>query len=164
MMKRKKPVTPEAARLKMAGLCARGEHCRFEIAEKLRKMELSKTDIEAILDYLESNRFIDSSRFATSFVRDKVRFAGWGFRKVRAALALKRIPQEDIMAGIEEFDSDEYQAMALRVAGSKLRSSHLDLNLAEDRMKLFRSMASRGFESNLISRCISTLRRQNQED
>ena len=40
-MIRKKPIIPEAARLRMADLCARVEHCSFEITEKLKRMNLT---------------------------------------------------------------------------------------------------------------------------
>ena len=69
-MIRKKPLTKEGALLRMADLCARGEHCSSEIREKLRKLMISASDANGIIDYLEENRYIDNLRFAKSFARD----------------------------------------------------------------------------------------------
>ena len=78
MSKEKKPLTAEQALLRMADLCARSEQCPYDIAKKLRAKALSEADIHKVIDELRRRRFIDERRFAASFARDKVRFAGWG--------------------------------------------------------------------------------------
>lgn len=154
-MIRKKPLTKEAALLRMADLCARGEHCSSEIREKLRKLAVSQSDTNDIINYLEENRYIDNLRFAKAFSRDKVRFSGWGRSKIRMALTLKRIAHTDIQEALEEIDSEEYTAVATRVAQVKARN--LNINDYADKAKLYRHLASRGFESNIISKIITTL-------
>lgn len=151
-MLRKKTMTREAALLKMADLCARAEHSSYEIREKLRRAAISSADMEYIIDYLEQNRYIDDSRYARAFARDKVRFAGWGRNKIRAALTLRRVPALEIREALDQIDPDDYFAAALRAAQAKSRS--LDLSDYNDRMKLFRHLASRGFESGIISQAI----------
>lgn len=156
-MIRRKPVTPEAARLKMAALCARSEYCEYEIREKLWKMGLSRQNADEIIDYLIENRFVDNRRFARGFANDKTRFAGWGRRKTRQALALKRISQTDITDALENIDVKEYEATLRRVAESKTRT--LDLSSYDDRIKLYRYLLSRGFESDIVTRLISAMRK-----
>lgn len=154
-MIRKKPITKEAALLKMADLCARGEHCAFEIREKLRKMQLATSDANEIVEYLEENRYIDDSRFARAFARDKVKFSGWGKNKIRMALAMKRIPSAEISSALEEIDPEEYMAVAVNAAKSKARN--LDLSDYNDKGKLYRHLASRGFEGSVISKAIQSI-------
>ena len=154
-MIRKKPITKEAALLKMADLCARGEHCAFEIREKLRKMQLAASDANEIVEYLEENRYIDDSRFARAFARDKVKFSGWGKNKIRMALAMKRIPSAEISSALEEIDPEEYMAVAVNAAKSKARN--LDLSDYNDKGKLYRHLASRGFEGSVISKAIQSI-------
>lgn len=154
-MIRKKPVSMEAARLKMADLCARGEHCSFEIKEKLRKMQISTSIAEEITDYLIENRYIDNLRFATAFARDKVRLSGWGRNKIRMALAMKRIDSSDIREALDEIDEEDYDAALNKAAAAKAKS--LDLSDYNDRARLFRHLAARGFEASLISRTIKSL-------
>ena len=154
-MIRKKPITKEAALLKMADLCARGEHCAFEIREKLRKMQLAASDANEIVEYLEDNRYIDDSRFARAFARDKVKFSGWGKNKIRMALAMKRIPSAEISLALEEIDPEEYMAVAVNAAKAKARN--LDLSDYNDKGKLYRHLASRGFEGSVISKAIQSI-------
>ena len=154
-MIRKKPITKEAALLKMADLCARGEHCAFEIREKLRKMQLAASDANEIVEYLEDNRYIDDSRFARAFARDKVKFSGWGKNKIRMALAMKRIPSAEISSALEEIDPEEYMAVAVNAAKAKARN--LDLSDYDDKGKLYRHLASRGFEGSVISKAIQSI-------
>lgn len=154
-MIRKKPITKEAALLKMADLCARGEHCAFEIREKLRKMQLAASDANEIVEYLEENRYIDDSRFARAFARDKVKFSGWGKNKIRMALAMKRIPSAEISLALEEIDPEEYMAVAVNAAKAKARN--LDLSDYDDKGKLYRHLASRGFEGSVISKAIQSI-------
>lgn len=157
MIKKKKPITPEAARLKMADLCARSEHCEFEIREKLRKQGLPASEIDKILTFLIDNKFIDNNRFARSFTNDKVRFSSWGRNKIRQALALKRIPSAAITEALSEIDEKEYLNAIKRAGTSKAKN--LDLKEYDDRIKLYRHLMSRGFESSLISKLINHLRK-----
>ena len=139
----------------MADLCARGEHCAFEIREKLRKMQLAASDANEIVEYLEENRYIDDSRFARAFARDKVKFSGWGKNKIRMALAMKRIPSAEISSALEEIDPEEYMAVAVNAAKAKARN--LDLSDYNDKGKLYRHLASRGFEGSVISKAIQSI-------
>ncbi len=161
-MIRKKSLSFEAAKLKMADLCARAEHCESEIREKLRKNGISLQETDDIVDFLIKNRFIDNARFASSFTNDKVRFSGWGRNKVRQALALKRIPAAFIREALENIDEDLYLETLHKVALSKSR--HLSLNDYDDRIKLYRYLLTRGFESSLISTEISTLRKAENDE
>lgn len=154
-MIRKKPITPEAAQLRMADLCARAEHCEHEIREKLRRLGLSYRDIEEIIDNLIEERFIDDSRFAKSFARDKMKFSGWGRLKIRQGLLLKRLDLEDIDDALDSLDEDEYEEVLERVARSKAKS--LDLTEHDDRVKLYRALLSRGFESGYVSDMVKSL-------
>lgn len=94
-----------------SALCARSEHCRRDISERLRRSELSRDEIEALLDRLEDEGFINHERYAQAFVSDKFRFAHWGRLKIRAALMQKGIPSDLITAALsEKIDDEEYLA------------------------------------------------------
>ena len=154
-MIRKKQVTPDAARLKMADLCARSEQCEWDIRQKLRKQGLAAGEVDKIIDFLTENKFIDDSRFARSFANDKVRFSAWGRNKIRQALALKRIGRQAVTEALGNIDEKEY-IKALQRAGTT-KAKNLDLNDYEDKAKLYRYLLSRGFESGLIAKFIKYL-------
>lgn len=145
----KKILTREEALLKMADLCARSEQCSFDISRKLLSRGLSSSDIRYVVGELESGGFIDDFRFARSFARDKVRFSAWGRIKIRVALIGRRIPASVITAALQEIDEDDYADALRRTALQKSRQ--LDISIYEDRVRLFRHLVSRGFESSLAT-------------
>ncbi len=155
-MIRKKPLSQEAALLRMADFCVRGEHCAAEIREKLRKLLVPASAADEIIDYLEQNRYIDNLRYAKAFTRDKVRLSGWGRNKIRMALAMKKISSSDIREAFDEIDPEDYTDALYKAAQAKARN--LDLDDYNDRAKLYRHLASKGFESNLISQAIRDLK------
>lgn len=143
----KRPVTKEDMLLKMAGLCARSEQCEFDIAKKLYAKQLSHADIEWVLTELRDRKFLDNARYAAAYALDKVRFAVWGRLKIRAGLAAKRITGTMADEALEQIDEDDYEAAIERAA--KAKAASLDLSKREDRIKLYRHLLSRGFESSL---------------
>lgn len=155
-MIRKRPLTYEKALERMTALCARAEHCEGEIREKLRRALLPSSDIDRVVDYLVTHRFVDDSRYARAFAADKVRFAGYGRLKIRMALVAKRIPSPLIAEALESIDNDEYSAALMKVARS--RAASLDLDDYDDRAKLYRRLVSRGYESSLVSKAIQRVR------
>lgn len=159
-MLRKKRITPDAARIRMADLCARSEQCEADIRDKLRRQMLPQADIDDIVEFLIGNKFIDDTRFARSFANDKVRFAGWGKNKIRMALKAKRISSSVITGAIDEIDDEEYYRTLLKIATNKIM--RLDIDEYEDRAKLYRYLLSRGFESSLVVHVLSDLKENNQ--
>lgn len=147
-MKVKKAPDPEVLLKRMAGLCAKSEQCTSDINTKLYKAGLPKEKRDEIIAYLTDNRYIDDARFARAFANYKVRFSGWGKRKICMALAAKRIPSVLITAAIDNIDDREYLKAASRVAEAKKRE--LDMNTSEDKAKFYRQMLQRGFESDII--------------
>lgn len=159
--KRGKNISAEALKLRLAGLCARSEQCEYDLRQKCRKAGLSGSETDNIITFLIDNRYLDASRFARAYCNDKVKFSGWGTRKIRQGLIAKRIPSTAISQAIREIDRKEYVEALKRVGIGKART--LNLQQEEDRAKFYRFMASRGFESELITRLMDTLRRRTQE-
>ena len=164
-MQQKKPISPDAARLRMADLCARSEQCEFDIRKKLQRLGQSADTTDSIISFLIENRFLDSRRFAVSFARDKCRFSSWGNNKIRLGLMMKRIPKADIEAALQEIDRADYRDALKRVTLAKARN--LDLtgsDAREDRLKLYRHILSRGFESSLASKAVESIIRSSRRE
>lgn len=142
-----KPLTRDEALVRMAGLCARSEQCASDIARKLRTKGLSSADIASVIDELKERSFLDEARYARSFARDKVRFSAWGRRKIRMHLLSRRIPEHLVVEAFESVGEEDYAAAAARAARQKAAS--LDLSLSDDRIRLYRHLLLRGFESDV---------------
>lgn len=145
-----KIIPPEKALIRCEELCVRAERCEHELREKMRTWRIDSRDIDAIINSLTTRRFLDDSRFARAFVRDKYRFARWGRRRIAMALRQKRIDSDVIDEALEEINQDEYTAVLRSLL--KAKAAHMERPLSyEDRMKLLRFAVARGFETQLIS-------------
>lgn len=144
-----KNLTEEQAFNRAASLCSASECCKADISDKLRRWQMSATEVERIVTRLESERFIDESRYAKAFVRDKYRFNKWGIVKISQLLRMKHISDADIDCALEEIDRQEY----LNILRDLLRSKQKDVRAASDyekTMKLVHFAMGRGFEADDI--------------
>lgn len=149
------PWSREKALSHLASLCAAAEQCEADLREKMRRHSLRGEDADAVIDYLYEHRFLDETRFARAYARDKSRLAGWGRIKIDMMLRSKRVAAFAIREALAAIPPDEYREAGERVARSAARS--LDLTLYEDRAKLMRRMYARGFEPDLARDIISGL-------
>jgi regulatory protein len=142
--------------LRAEALCSQQEKCRHDIREKLIKWEVSEKDTEKVLDHLETEKFIDESRFAAFFARDKFRFNRWGKIKISYALKQKQITESIIQSALESIPEEEYLA-ALTEELQKKRKAIRGKNAWDIRSKLTRFAQQRGFEFNLIQKTIDAI-------
>lgn len=157
----KKPADPEKLLQRMAALCARSEQCRHDIEEKLYKAGLPSAERDMIIERLLNDRFIDSRRYAEAVARDKVRFSGWGKRKISAFLYSKRIERVIIEEALSAIDPKDYKEALVR--GAKLKARGLDLSTREGREKLIRHLGSKGFEAGLCVKITEAMTRKQLE-
>ena len=135
--------------------CAQRECCRYDLERKLRETPLSPADVEAVLDALEDEHFIDAVRYARAFAHDKLEYDGWGRLKISQALRQKKFSAREVETALAEvIEEAHYLEILQRVLASKIRTLSFD---ADDRrealkatQKLVRFASSRGFEPHLI--------------
>lgn len=132
----------------MAGLCAGAEQCVADIRNKILKKGFSAAEAEKMVSYLIANKYIDDARFSRAYAVDKVRFSGWGSMKVRMGLRGKGMSDSIITQALEYIPESEYAETLQKVLLAKAKT--LDLSEVKERQKLYRHLASRGFESQLI--------------
>lgn len=156
----RKQISKETAKQRLETLCVRGEECRRDLEEKLRRWGILPADREEILDSLEERRFFSDARYATAFAHDKMLFNRWGRMKIIMALRAKRIPSTLILAALNEFSEEDYRRVLSEFLQAKARTIP-DLDTYEGRTKLYRAALSRGFESSLISELIKKFQLNN---
>lgn len=149
-MKAKVPVTPQKAYRKAEEMCNRAEHCSGEIRKKLYDWGISPTDAAGIIQKLERARFIDDSRFAHLFARDRMEYLGWGKRKIAAALIMKHIERHIIREALDDLDNEIYTRRLLDIMRNKHKSLGSEAHTYDGRTKIFRHAISRGFEPQLV--------------
>lgn len=127
-----------------ARLCSSREKCQHDIWIKINNWGLNETDTTRAIKYLIENKFIDDRRFASYFVRDKLKFNKWGRVKIRYSLLQKKIAEDIISDSISEIDPESYNEMLDQIIRSKIRSVG-EPNIAKNKAKLIRFAAQRGF-------------------
>lgn len=159
----KKRISEEVALQRLETLCAAGEHCRHELMEKLRKWGTTAEEAARILKSLEENRFLDDSRFASAFVRDKLLYNHWGRIKIGLALRAKRIDPDIIDEALDEIAPEEYEEIAREFLAAKAKTVK-EGNCYDGRTRLYRYGLSRGFESPLVARIVKATSTWGEEE
>lgn len=145
--------TEQEAYLTLAALCARSEHCQWEMLEKMRRWELDDAAQARVMARLVKERYVDDERYARAFVKDKVRYNKWGRRKVEQALWQKRIDDDIRERVLDEVDEEEYLNVLRPLLKQKRKSIKAE-NDYELNQKLVRFALGRGFTYDIIRQCI----------
>ena len=153
-----KVITYEQALLKATQLCSKSEHCKSEITDKLFAWGISdRPTQEKILDYLEENNYLDEKRYARAFCNDKLRYQGWGRRKIQMMLQMKKLPEYAIDEAIGDIDESIYVEVLQKALKQKLNSLPETLSAREQAQKILQFLMQRGFLYEEISKQISSL-------
>lgn len=150
---------------KAATYCAKCERCIYDVRENLKKSGANNNDIESIIEYLQEENYLNEQRYAIAYTKDKYRFDKWGRIKISYQLSGKRIASSVIHRALEEIDEEEYYSNLKNIIVSKIKdlkttAPELDIN---EEAKIYRFCSSRGFESNLISRALKEIKKEETE-
>jgi len=148
-----KEVTEQGAYLQLAQLCARSEHCRHELLEKMRRWEMTDEARARVIERLVAERYVDDERYARAFVHDKIHYNKWGRRKVEQALWMKRVDDDIRQRVLDEVDDANYISVLRPLLKQKRRSTKAASDYEQNRL-LVRFALSRGFTYDIIRQCI----------
>ena len=138
---------------KYSALCAGAEYCCSDLRKKMMRLGVAADVIEKVLQKLVKERFIDESRYAHAFVRDKFRYNKWGRQRIQQELRLRGIPTLMIEDALQEISTDDsYET--LRTLIQKKLPSVKGRNGYEIKMKLMRFAVSRGFDVDMVRRVV----------
>ena len=151
----KRTKTPEQALQSLMRMCARSERSSGDALRLMKRWGVADEDARKVLQRLQNERFIDDSRFAEAFVRDKINLSGWGAYKIKSALRAKGVSREIIESVVEpmlgETDMSERleEMMQRKLRTLKYNSPY------EAKTKLIRFAASRGYDMEQAIECAS---------
>jgi regulatory protein len=134
---------------KAMAACSRREFCSEDIRIKLVEWGVENNDAEKIIGVLISEKFIDESRYASAYVRDKFRYNKWGKVKIAAHLRAKKLSSEVIKSALDSIEDELYNNFLRELIESHRRSVKAK-NKFDLKAKLLRYGLSKGFESNLL--------------
>lgn len=155
----KRAKTPEQALAALMRLCARAEKSQNDARRLMRGWGVAEKDAEQVLGRLVRDRFIDDSRYAEAFVREKLRLSGWGEYKIRTALQRKGVSKERIDAALSQADRP---AMGERLAQQLERKARTVKYTSqyELKTKLIRYGLSLGYDYEAVMDAASAMVRE----
>jgi len=154
--KPKRTKTPEQALTHLMQLCARAEKSSGDARRLMRTWGVEESARDGILQKLVEGRFIDDSRYASAFVREKSRIDGWGAFKIRTALQRKEIDRQTIDEALAQIDRDEAAERLRTLLARKLRGTKAD-TIYKLRGKLLRYGLSAGYDYAQVAEAVEQL-------
>ncbi len=142
------------AKARLEALCAYQERCSFELSKKMNQWSIHPDEQDQLLADLISNNFLNEERFAEAFVSGKVRIKRWGKIKIQIELKKRFISTYSINKALKNVNLDEYWANLIHLAERKWAAS-TEKDAYKKRMKVYRFLASKGYETDLIADAVS---------
>ncbi|MDY2918852.1 MAG: regulatory protein RecX [Anaerococcus sp.] len=126
----------------------------FELRNILMNKDYDPSIIDRVMDFLDDYHLVDDEAYVRSFIRDKSEINSWPRNKISFKLRAKGIDEELIARALDELiDSDDEYEKALYFAEKKARGDYS----FENKNKVYRHLASKGFSYDIISRVIGEL-------
>lgn len=162
MAMNKREKTPEQALRSLMNLCVKAERSEFDVRRLLERWGIAAEERQRIVDTLVRERFVDDRRYAEAYVREKVRFSGWGRFKIRAALRAKRIDESIVEEALGQVDGASMREklehrLQMKMARTKARDEY-DL-----RGKLIRYGTGLGFDTDTVLEVVEYLMAESKE-
>jgi len=134
----------------------RRHHSTSELRTKLIKKKYSKHIIEKILTDLTDKKLLDDEQFAEAFLEERSAKKIIGVNKLKAELFKKGINRNIIEKTLLSVDHELSYDQALQFAKHKIDSiKRKETDKRKIRAKLYSSLSSRGFESDLIMKVLN---------
>ncbi len=140
--------------------CVKREYCRSDIFKKaLTALEGDRDAAERLVESLVGDRFVDDSRYAAAFAREKARLSGWGPVKISFALTAKGISRAVVSEALKEVDPDEADNRMVSVLEARYRALKGD---PQKKFKLIKFGLTRGYEYEKIAPVVDEILKKNR--
>ncbi|BDX37962.1 hypothetical protein CYCD_13170 [Tenuifilaceae bacterium CYCD] len=148
-MQNAQKIDKEKALTRLQSLCARSEKCSGDLKQKMIQWKLDPLDINWVINQLVSDGFIDDTRYAGMFVRDKSRISKWGRVKISTALRAKGISTDIINEALTQIDPSTNKSQLIELLSRKAKQTKAK-SVYDLKNKLIRFGVSRGFDMGLV--------------
>ena len=149
-------MTEEQALCKLTALCSQAEYCQGDMLRKMEQWGLDEGTQQRIMDYLLREGYVDDSRYCRCFVEDKIKYNGWGRRKIEQALYAKRVDRSVYGPVLDDVADEQYVEVLRPLLAQKWRGITAR-NDYERAMKLIRFAMGRGYSYDIIKQSIDHL-------
>lgn len=153
-----KTKTAEQALNALMRLCSKAEKSSGDALRLMYRWGVPIAERQGVLDKLVEMRFIDDTRYAEAYTREKSQLAGWGARKIAQNLYQKGVSKDIVAKTLAMLESDDQRAMLEKRLQRKLPAIKATTDY-ERRGKLLRYALSLGYDYDMVISVIDTLLR-----
>lgn len=125
----------------------------FEIEKILKDNDFSGNTIEKVINFLNEYGILNDELYVKSYVSDKHNISRWAKNKIRYSLKAKKISDILIETYIDKISDDEEYEKAYNFALKKARDNFS----MENKQKVYRYLAGKGFEFDIINKVVGEL-------
>ena len=140
-------LTTDVILKKVLRYCAYQDRCTQEVRNKLATFDMPDSEKVKILKLLVDEGYLDDERYASTFVRSKIHLKKWGVNKIRMALKMKGISDENISNALSEIDPEIYREELIKVLKSKKIN---ETDPYKRKAKLAQYAMQKGYEPSLV--------------
>lgn len=119
---------PQLARNRLMAECSRKEISAHQARQWLLKQEIPESATKQIVNTLVKDKYIDDSRFAKAFTRDKLRFSKWGPDKI-----LQGLGDAGIDKAIAEQTVKDEESLSLQILSDLLSKKQKELERKQEK-------------------------------
>jgi regulatory protein len=131
----------------------RSDKTRQEIYLKLKAKDIPADIIEATLESLESDNYLNDKRYTENFTRSKQEYQKMGKRAIGFELKRKGVDSDIISEVLSDVDEDTEYENAKKLVRSKLRSSK-DLDAQKRTNRMVSMLARKGYSAGMAFKVV----------
>lgn len=152
----KRAKSAEQALASLMRLCARAERSSGDAMRLMATWGVPAEQRDGVLQRLLRERFIDDSRYAEAFVREKTNLSAWGEYKIRATLRRKGIADSIITEALHAVPSAQNTERLAERLARKMKSIKYE-NTYQLKTKLIRHGISLGYATDDVMACVDEI-------
>lgn len=135
---------------------ARSSKSEKELKFKLSVKGYDDESINAAIEKLKANKYIDDDDYCKKFINDKINLSNYGKRRIKEALVNKGIDRQLIDDNIKFILQDDEIKKAYALAEKKLKSL-TDVEPIKKKMKISSFLLNKGFDYEIVNKILSKL-------
>lgn len=143
--------------------CQYQERSHKEVRNKLYELGCTTPEVEENIAELIEKDVLNEERFARAIARGKFNMKQWGKRKIIEQLKFQQVSEYCIKKALKEIDYDEYLRVAKKLIVKKLPEYKGEKKDYIIKQKLYRYLAQKGYETEIINIALNETLSNNAE-
>ena len=133
--------------------CAYQERCHYDVSNKLNKLGVFGDEVDEYICYLIDENYLSETRYSEAFIRSKYNYNNWGRIKIIRELKVRNISEWNINNALKQIDDKEYEKKLNKICDKQIQQ--INGSSSEIRNKVIRHLTQKGWETDLIIKCLN---------